>query len=136
MSLNRDIISIMASVIYIDTIVDLGIGDELANYGEYSGNPNTEETYQYAKTILDLATRHPDGDGRALLRCSSVWIGQGEASQRVAPAPVPRPEFRHLNAPRAALQRLQHCLRSCSPPGCEDFLLPVPHAGGSCSWSE
>ncbi len=56
-----------ASVIYTDTIVDLGMESELANYGEYSGNPNTEETYLYAKTILDLATRNPDGSGRALL---------------------------------------------------------------------
>ena len=50
-----------ASVIYADTIVDLGYGKELANYGEYSGNPTTDETYEYAKTILDLMTRkkHP-----------------------------------------------------------------------------
>ena len=46
-----------ASVIYADTIVDLGFKDELANYGEYSGNPSTEFTYEYAKTILDLMTR-------------------------------------------------------------------------------
>ena len=39
-----------ASVIYADTVVDLGFGEELANYGEYSGNPTTEETYQYART--------------------------------------------------------------------------------------
>jgi ATP-citrate lyase beta-subunit len=49
-----------ASVIYTDTIVDLGLRDELANYGEYSGNPTTEETYVYAKTILDLITRKKD----------------------------------------------------------------------------
>ena len=46
-----------ASVIYADTIVDLGFRDELANYGEYSGNPSTESTYQYAKTILELMTK-------------------------------------------------------------------------------
>jgi len=56
-----------ASVIYADTIVDLGMEGELANYGEYSGNPNTEETYLYAKTILDLATRKSDGRNRALI---------------------------------------------------------------------
>ncbi len=56
-----------ASVIYADTIVDLGMEKELANYGEYSGNPNTEETYLYAKTILDLATRKQDGKSRALI---------------------------------------------------------------------
>jgi ATP citrate (pro-S)-lyase len=56
-----------ASVIYTDTVVDLGFGKELGNYGEYSGNPNVEETYHYAKTILDLATREPDGNTRALI---------------------------------------------------------------------
>jgi ATP-citrate lyase beta-subunit len=53
-----------ASVVYTDTIVDLGYGDELANYGEYSGNPSTGETYEYAKTILDLMTREKDPQGR------------------------------------------------------------------------
>ncbi len=52
------------SVIYTDTIVDLGYRDELANYGEYSGNPSTDETYEYAKTILDLMTREKDPKGR------------------------------------------------------------------------
>ncbi len=56
-----------ASVIYADTIVDLGMTKDLANYGEYSGNPNTEETYLYAKTILELATRNGDGLSRALI---------------------------------------------------------------------
>jgi ATP citrate (pro-S)-lyase len=56
-----------ASVIYADTIVDLGMEAELANYGEYSGNPNTEETYLYAKTILELATKNEDGKPRALI---------------------------------------------------------------------
>jgi ATP-citrate lyase beta-subunit len=53
-----------ASVIYTDTIVDLGYSKELANYGEYSGNPTTDETYEYAKTILDLMTRERDSKGR------------------------------------------------------------------------
>jgi ATP citrate (pro-S)-lyase len=43
-----------ASVVYADTISDLGYGHELANYGEYSGDPNESLTYEYAKTILDL----------------------------------------------------------------------------------
>jgi len=53
-----------ASVIYADTVVDLGYGNELANYGEYSGNPTTELTYEYTKTLLDLMTREPDPQGR------------------------------------------------------------------------
>eukprot|EP00798_Chlamydomonas_sp_ICE-L_P031217 gene31217-6366_t len=34
-----------ASVIYTDTVGDLGYSPELGNYGEYSGAPNTNETY-------------------------------------------------------------------------------------------
>ena len=46
-----------ASVIYADTISDLWFWKEMANYWEYSWNPSTEETKQYASTILDLMTR-------------------------------------------------------------------------------
>jgi ATP-citrate lyase beta-subunit len=56
-----------ASVIYADTVVDLNKTSELANYGEYSGNPSTGETREYAKTILDLMTRKPDPKGKCLL---------------------------------------------------------------------
>lgn len=39
--------------------------NELANYGEYSGAPSEQQTYDYAKTILSLMTRekHPEGEG-------------------------------------------------------------------------
>lgn len=53
-----------ASVIYSDTICDLGGASELANYGEYSGAPSEQQTYEYAKTILTLMTsspKHPEG---------------------------------------------------------------------------
>ncbi len=53
-----------ASVIYADTVVDLGYAKELANYGEYSGDPSTELTYEYTKTLLDLMTREKDPQGR------------------------------------------------------------------------
>ncbi|MFO8051028.1 MAG: ATP citrate lyase citrate-binding domain-containing protein [Thermoplasmatota archaeon] len=53
-----------ASVVYADTIVDLGFGKELSNYGEYSGNPSTEETYLYAKTILSMMTREKHRSGK------------------------------------------------------------------------
>ncbi|UCG45271.1 MAG: ATPase, partial [Candidatus Bathyarchaeota archaeon] len=56
-----------ASVVYTDTIFDLGFKDELANYGEYSGNPSTDETYQYAKTIIDLMTRKKNPKGKILI---------------------------------------------------------------------
>lgn len=64
-----------ASLIYADTVCELaerlhssgqgGLGAaDLANYGEYSGAPTEEQTYDYAKTILSLMTRgepHPEG---------------------------------------------------------------------------
>jgi len=53
-----------ASVIYTDTVVDLGLGNELGNYGEYSGNPSREHTEIYAQTIIDLITENPDPKGR------------------------------------------------------------------------
>ena len=56
-----------ASVIYADTICDLSFAREMANYGEYSGDPNTEETYYYTRTILDLMTRKKDSRGKVLL---------------------------------------------------------------------
>jgi ATP-citrate lyase beta-subunit len=43
-----------ASVVVADEIYNQGYGKQLANYGEYSGNPNTEETYAYTKAILGL----------------------------------------------------------------------------------
>ncbi|KAG8931643.1 citrate synthase [Tulasnella sp. 418] len=53
-----------ASVVYSDAIAAHGFAHELANYGEYSGAPTEGQTYEYAKTIIDLITRgkpHPDG---------------------------------------------------------------------------
>jgi len=43
-----------ASIVIADEVHNLGLGDELANYGEYSGNPNSEETYLYTKQIIRL----------------------------------------------------------------------------------
>lgn len=37
---------------------------ELANYGEYSGAPSEQMTYNYAKTILGLMTRVKDDKGK------------------------------------------------------------------------
>jgi len=65
-----------ASVIYADTVADLGFAGELACYGEYSGGPNTDETREYARTILDLMTREPDPQGRAKF----LLIGGGIAN--------------------------------------------------------
>jgi succinyl-CoA synthetase beta subunit len=65
-----------ASVVFTDTIADLGLGSELANYGEYSGDPTDEETYEYTKTVLDLMTRQPDRH----LRGKVLIIGGGIAN--------------------------------------------------------
>jgi ATP citrate (pro-S)-lyase len=56
-----------ASVVYADTISDLGFGKELANYGEYSGAPSTEHTYEYAKTLISLMTKEKDPRGKILI---------------------------------------------------------------------
>ncbi len=56
-----------ASVIYADTIVELGGVTELANYGEYSGGPNEMQTYEYAKTVINLMCRHPHKEGKVLI---------------------------------------------------------------------
>jgi ATP citrate (pro-S)-lyase len=63
-----------ASVVYADTVCDYGYGHELANYGEYSGAPSSEETYLYAKTLLSLMTRHKRSDPKYL------FVGGGIAN--------------------------------------------------------
>eukprot|EP01006_Ploeotia_vitrea_P029527 TRINITY_DN62051_c0_g1_i1.p1 TRINITY_DN62051_c0_g1~~TRINITY_DN62051_c0_g1_i1.p1 ORF type:complete len:447 (+),score=74.18 TRINITY_DN62051_c0_g1_i1:37-1377(+) len=60
-----------ASVIYSDTVFDYGMGNLLGNYGEYSGAPIEEHTFQYAKTLLSVATTYDEKTapykGRVLL---------------------------------------------------------------------
>lgn len=60
----QELIDNILSLLPSDTICDLGGVNELANYGEYSGAPSEQQTYDYAKTILSLMTRekHPDGE--------------------------------------------------------------------------
>ncbi|HOI89736.1 MAG TPA: ATP citrate lyase citrate-binding domain-containing protein [Candidatus Rifleibacterium sp.] len=65
-----------ASVIYADTVCDLGFAKELAFYGEYSGNPSTSLTYEYARIVLDLMTRKPD----AKKRPKTLILGGGIAN--------------------------------------------------------
>lgn len=48
-----------ASIVVADEVYNNGQGDRLANYGEYSGNPNTEETYLYARAVLQLLLNSP-----------------------------------------------------------------------------
>jgi succinyl-CoA synthetase beta subunit len=41
-----------ASVVVADEIYQAGRGNEIINYGEYSGSPTEDETYQYAKQVV------------------------------------------------------------------------------------
>lgn len=64
-----------ASVVYSDAIAAAGYAHELANYGEYSGAPTEGQTYEYAKTIVDLMTRgEPVAGGKVLI------VGGGAAN--------------------------------------------------------
>ncbi len=56
-----------ASVIYADTICDLGGAAELANYGEYSGAPSEQQTFEYAKTLLGLMTKTKREEGPSIM---------------------------------------------------------------------
>lgn len=56
-----------ASLIYLDAIANVGKTEEIANYGEYSGNPTTDETYLYTKTILSAMTKEHHPQGKVLI---------------------------------------------------------------------
>ncbi|PVU91746.1 hypothetical protein BB561_004233 [Smittium simulii] len=56
-----------ASVVYADAIAAYDFAHELANYGEYSGAPSETQSYEYAKTILELMCTHPHKDGKILI---------------------------------------------------------------------
>eukprot|EP00912_Choanoflagellata_sp_UC4_P000640 UC4_evm1s396 len=56
-----------ASVVFTDTICDIIGAANLGNYGEYSGAPTSDQTYEYAKTILQLMTKVKHKDGKILL---------------------------------------------------------------------
>ena len=43
-----------ASIVLADEVYNLGFGAQLANYGEYSGNPNAEEVLIYTRHLLSL----------------------------------------------------------------------------------
>jgi len=43
-----------ASLVIADEYNNLGKGSMIGNYGEYSGAPNADETYEYAKQIVSL----------------------------------------------------------------------------------
>jgi ATP-citrate lyase beta-subunit len=43
-----------ASVVIADEVYNRGLGEQLANYGEYSGNPEAHETQKYTSQVLSL----------------------------------------------------------------------------------
>ncbi|VDN28605.1 unnamed protein product [Gongylonema pulchrum] len=56
-----------------DTVCDLGGIAELANYGEYSGDPSETMTFEYAKTILGMLTEgQPHPNGKVLIIGGSI----------------------------------------------------------------
>lgn len=61
-----------ASVVYTDAIVNLGYKDDLANYGEYSGNPPSELVYKYANAIFKCMSK--------VKKAKVLFIGGGIAN--------------------------------------------------------
>jgi ATP citrate (pro-S)-lyase len=54
-------------------VCDLGGASELANYGEYSGDPSESQTFEYAKTILTIMTEGaPNPKGKVLIIGGSI----------------------------------------------------------------
>lgn len=118
-----------------DTVGDLGYAQELGNYGEYSGAPNTAETYLYAKTVLECVTANPDGRGRALLIGGGIANFTGgqsgavschEVCLRIPAHHIRMAHFCLLNrlwrgagsdAGAAAASSIMHCCAS-APQGC------------------
>jgi succinyl-CoA synthetase beta subunit len=62
-----------ASVVVADEFAAQGLYANIANYGEYSGNPNSEETYEYTKQLLRVLI-----DSRATKKV--LMIGGGTAN--------------------------------------------------------
>lgn len=58
-----------ASLVLADEVADLGLGSDLANYGEYSGAPTNDDVYAYTKIILQdlLASSLPPKKARRAL---------------------------------------------------------------------
>jgi hypothetical protein len=60
----EDNTSYVFSFPWADCIANYGGVSELANYGEYSGNPNNYLTFEYAQCIVKLLLMHPHPDGK------------------------------------------------------------------------
>lgn len=65
-----------ASVIYADTVGDLGYAEELGNYAEYSGAPNTQVTFlakKPSKAVIISVSYLPT----PRLSCSGIIMADG-----------------------------------------------------------
>ncbi len=60
-----------ASVVILDEIASLADKDIIGNYGEYSGNPNEEDTYLYTKQVVQLML-NSKADKKVLLIAGGV----------------------------------------------------------------
>ena len=65
-----------ASVIYADTVGDLGFAEELGNYAEYSGAPNTQASA--------AVQTQPLAADAAALTCTGTCAGQPSAHRQPA----------------------------------------------------
>lgn len=62
-----------ASIVAIDALTEgLPNHREVANYGEYSGNPTQEETFQYSNNFLQLLTKYPDIKNKKLIISGAI----------------------------------------------------------------
>jgi len=61
-----------ASLVLADEVADLGLGSELANYGEYSGAPLPDDVYAYTKIILSQLLLVKDSAPKALVIAGGV----------------------------------------------------------------
>jgi succinyl-CoA synthetase beta subunit len=61
-----------ASLVLADEVADVGLGEELANYGEYSGAPSDDDTYSYTKIILNQLLKNRETEKQALVIAGGV----------------------------------------------------------------
>jgi len=61
-----------ASLVIADEVADLGLGKELANYGEYSGSPSDDDVYAYSKIILAQLLKTPAKKKQAIIIAGGV----------------------------------------------------------------
>lgn len=61
-----------ASLVIADEVADKGMGSSLANYGEYSGAPSTDDVYSYAKIILEQMLSSKSKTSKALIIAGGV----------------------------------------------------------------